>query len=264
MANYVFPLELREADKNWPFVSFIVNDKDRDVIHLPIPPGITFGDSMNYSSIDLGILNAVAVAGAQAALDTSGPERGMARKAGKSVGAMVTAMTDKISKVNVAAGASIAARALRQDDKANVIDFAAKQVLAPNTNTTFNSASVRSFQFAFKMIGKTADETRTIKNITQLFQEKMYPEGDDVVLAYPPTWRIIFHDGNGRENAYIPGIYSCYLTSGQFVFNGNNSIFHEDGSPVEADITISFQETKALTRGEIFKLNKFNNANAVP
>jgi hypothetical protein len=256
MAIYVFPLELRDSQKDWPFIAFTVTGSEPNQIFFPIPQGLTFSDSMIYSSMDLGILGDIGAKAAAEALGPKNEKRGMVRKAGGVMSTTASATMDKIGKMNAAAAASIAAAGLRQDNAAGIINYATKQVLAPNTRTAFNNASVRSFQFQFKMVSRSQKDTDAVRSIVQTFQKYMYPEGDDVIMKYPPTWNIKFHDGTGSLNPYIPGIYDCYLTSFTSTFNASTNIFHEDGSPIETDVTIAFQETKALTRQEIVALSQ--------
>lgn len=277
MAIHVFPLELRESRKSWPYVAFSVsgtagmgditengNYAFSEDIFFPIPQSLAFGSSANYSTIDLGVLATAQMGagaggllgGAAGALEDMGAEGALGGAiVGGSIGAMAGGIMSSSAGNNAYAAASLSARMAKQDDVANRIDFSKKKVLAPNTNVKFDSMSIRSFSFNFKMVGRSKSDTTVIDRIAKIFQKYIYPEGDDVILKYPPTWQIKFYDGDGLENLYIPGIYDCYLTSFSSTFNSSTNIFHEDGSPIETDISLSFQETKQLNRQEIMKLN---------
>lgn len=268
MPIHAFPLELRSSQKDWAFMEFYVQGRTTlrqpesqnvaftEHIYLPIPEGLTFSDGMTYSSINLGILGDIAAKGLVEAFGPSNSDRGIARKSGGVVSTMAKSATEKARQTNAAAAAAIAAKTLRQDNAANLISYGAKQVLNPNTRTTFESSNIRSFNFRFKMVGRTKADSDAIWRITQVFQQYMYPEGNEVIMKYPPTWEISFYDGQGNENPYIPGIYDCYLTNFTPTYNSSTNIFHEDGSPVEVDIELTFQETKALTRKDIVELNE--------
>ena len=84
----------------------------------------------------------------------------------------------------------------------------------------------------------------------------MYPEGNELILKYPPTFTIKFFNGSGKENKFIPAIFESYLTGMSAVYNGSTNIFHSDGSPLESDVQLTFQEIKALTREEIVALSR--------
>jgi hypothetical protein len=208
---------------------------------------------MTYSTIDLGILGDVAAKGM---VDAAG-EGDVGRAIGAGARTAGNELLAKAKSTKVAAAASIAARQLlKQEQVANVIDFANKQVIAPNTNTTFQNSNIRSFQFNFKLVSRTLKDSYAAREIIRTFQEKMYPIGTDVIMAYPPTWSIKFYDGQGAENKHIPGIYTSYLTGLTTTFNSSTNMFHDDGSPLEVDVGIQYQEIKALTRQEIQKLSK--------
>lgn len=242
---YSFPQELANEKNNWPFMTFSVNDQEENTVCLPIPQGLTFGDNMLYGSIDLGIIGDIAAKAITA------------ENIGK-VSAGVNALLNKAKDTNAAAALSIAAkRGLAIPGVgADVIDFSNRQVVSPNTNTTFQNTSIRSFSFAFKLVSRKQKEAESIKNIIDLFQAKMYPEANELILKYPPTFTIKFFNGSGKENKFIPAIFESYLTGMSAVYNGSTNIFHSDGSPLESDVQLTFQEIKALTRNEIVALSR--------
>jgi hypothetical protein len=239
---YSFPQELANEKNNWPFMTFCVNDQEENTVCLPIPQGLTFGDNMIYGNIDLGIIGDIAVKTIEA-------EK-------QKISAGSNALLSKLKDANAAAILSIAAREKLPPRVAETIDFANRQVVSPNTNTTFQNSSIRSFSFAFKLVSRRQKEAESIKKIIDLFQEKMYPEGNELILKYPPTFTIKFFNGSGKENKFIPAIFESYLTGMSAVYNGSTNIFHSDGSPLESDVQLTFQEIKALTREEIVALSR--------
>lgn len=248
--NIVFPETLR--NKPVPFISFIARGIGATVpICLPMPPGVTFGDNMSYSTLDLGIIGTIA----NETINQVANQNTIAGAVGAGVGGLVGSVVNKAKKLNAAAAASIIARNIPASGNiADVIDFSSKQVIAPNTNTSFQNSGIRQFNFTFKLVSKTKKEAVVIDEIVSHFRRGMYPKGNDVVLAYPATWQIKFKNADNSENKFIPKIYSCYLTSLTSTFNGSTNLFHEDGSPIETDVSVSFQETKALTRDDIERL----------
>jgi hypothetical protein len=250
-----FPSELTHPKNNWMYMSFSVRlgKPGAREIYLPIPPGLTFSDSMSYSSLDLGILGTIG----QETINAMDNAKGIKGVIGAGIGGLAGSLVNKAKKLNTAAAASIAARQFRQDGIANTIDFSKKQVIAPNTNTSFQNTGIRSFGFNFKMMPKSKSEADMITKIIKTFRENMYPKGTDVILTYPPIWTMKFYDGmTGRENRKIPKIYECYLTGMTATYNGTTNMFHEDGSPVETDVSVQFQETKALTLSDIVGLSE--------
>ena len=96
-----------------------------------------------------------------------------------------------------------------------------------------------------------------ITKIIKTFRENMYPKGNDVILTYPPIWTMKFYDGaTGTENRKLPKIFQSYLTGMTATYNGTTNMFHNDGSPVETDVSVQFQETRALTLKDIVGLSE--------
>lgn len=76
-------------------------------------------------------------------------------------------------------------------------------------------------------------------------------------IQYPATFNIEFYKGEDR-NVFMPIISTCFLTSLGTTYNATSNIFHADGAPVETDISLAFQETKTLTRQDLYNTEKGN------
>ena len=184
---------------------------------------------MNYGSAELGVGGAIATAA------SGGGEVG---------GADVIAATTKAFK---AGGSSIAASA----------ELKSGLIVNPYTATTFEGVNVRQFEFAFKLVPTSAAESVTAHDIENAFRKYMYPKDIGAgSLEYPPTFRIKFMAG-GRVNKYMPRIIDTYLTGMTASYNATGNSFHQnDGklgaAPVEVDLTLSFQEVRAITRDDLY------------
>ena len=254
----LFPSNLTTTAQKFPFIGFVARKgaTGERSIYLPIPPGISFSDQMQYSTIDLGIIGKAIARATTAAVN----EGGFMSGAGGALGAAAGTFINQMRSANGAAVASLAARQTGFDNVANFVDFGARQVIAPNTNTAFQNSGVRQFQFSFKMMPKDQKEAITITDIVKRFRQNMYPMGNDLILTYPPIWNIMFYDGaKTEENTKLPAIYDCYLTGMSAVYNSSGNMFHADGHPVETDVQLTFEETRALTLSDIVKLSEGRN-----
>lgn len=255
----MYPLELRNQPDR-PCIEFTAYDTssgqvDLKTIWFPCPAGIEIGDQASYNTINLGALGGAlnkAFAAATAAGDTGFKDRLMG--AGSSLANQIK---------DARAGEITALAAMALPGYGDKLQFKAKTILNPNTNTTFEGNSIRSFNFAFKMIARSQKEANEIRKIHEMFRKYTYADSNgnqqNLTLRYPPVWRIRFLDGQKNENKYIPKIYSCYLQSVQSTFNSTSQTFHTDGSPLEVDVTLSYQETRALTRFDIETLGDDEN-----
>ena len=250
-----FPSNLGEDTRRFPFVWFTAKSGSRKDIFLPIPMGLAFSDNMAYSTLDLGIIGSAVSKATAAAVSEGGFFS--ARGAGGALGAAGGTFINQMRSANGAAVVSLAARQTGFDNLANFVDFGAKQVIAPNTNTAFQNSMIRQFQFSFKMMPTNKGEANTITEIVKRFRQNMYPIANDLILTYPPIWNIKFYDGyETNENKKLPGIYDCYLIGMSTVYNNSGNMFHADGHPVETDVQLTFEETRALTLTDIADLSE--------
>lgn len=135
----------------------------------------------------------------------------------------------------------------------------------PNIRTLFRSVAVRQFAFQFKFIAKNAEEAREIKNIIKRFRFYAYPEsisfngGEEgqsdisVGFKYPHPFIIkaAYVDPDGNSTQIGPKIKDCYLTSITTNYNPTTMAFHEDGEPVEIDLSLNFTEETTLNKDDI-------------
>lgn len=258
--SITFPEELAQSNKEYPTVVFSVNPDRGDsstaqAVMLYMPPGLAFGDSMAYNTFNLGALGSAAQS-AISTLDgggsltdalTSASSRVSGDVSGGRGGSAVRAViaADVAKRVGVPGASVVDSGAIGE-----AILFNQKVVQNPNANTSFQSSNLRTFAFNFKMVAQSAKETEAIKEIVKFFRYNMYPEGDTITLSYPPLFNIKFYNG-ASENRYIPRIYDSYLIAATATYNSSTNAFHADGSPVEVDVALTFQEAKALLRSDI-------------
>ncbi len=207
-------------------------------IYLPAPVGLSVSDQANYNTSDFGMTGAEDKFGKdnlKQALTAAGI------KGGKLFGGLVGIEDAQVEKV---AGA----------------------IVNPNTNTTFGGNGVRSFSFTYKFIPESEDESNTVKQIIRRFKGLSYASlassdrenPASLVLTYPPIWQVKFltqtNGGSLSENPFMPKIFDCYLTTVETNYNPNANVFFKGGAPNEIDLSITYQETRALTRNDIDEL----------
>ena len=237
--SYVFPEKLRTAaDEGHAFMKFIiepVGGGNKVDICLYQPVGIAVTDGANYQNFDLGNIK-------------SGLDFAKNVASGKS---------NNTSGSDILAAALIAKNSL--SGKESGFNIRSKAALAagvatnPYTRTTFETVNIRTFSFSFKLVAESADDAETAKGIERSFRKFLYPKrAGALALAYPPLFRIEFYS-NGEINPYMPNIKPCYLTTLESTFNETANTFHRDGSPIEVNLSLSFQEERALLRDDLYE-----------
>lgn len=234
----VFPASLRaQADKGTSHVRFKVlgPDDTGGSCHLFIPQGFSVPDSASYTSIELGMVGAVESAFNNGGIGslTMADAMGQAATAGTLIGQQLGSA--------LVGGALGGFSNLRKGLAAN-----------PYTETQYTGSGIRSFGFTFKLVAESSSEADTALAIEEFFRDNMYPEvAGAFTLKYPNRFKIEFYSG-ADKNRYMPFINECYLLTLQTTYNSTTNAFHDKGQPVEIDIALTFQETKALTRTGLY------------
>jgi hypothetical protein len=234
------------------------NTTIRSPIYLPCPSNIAFADNANLGSIELGIGGANLTNLFNSA--QTNPQGAVAQSAGGFFEGLA-----KIGGAGLKSLGGVGEKLVAQGS------FAAKIVANPFQNTTFGGNGIRSFTFNFKFVAKSQEEAVLIKLINERFRLKMYSGGqltqgdrNAAFVKYPAIWEIEFITGLTNEgykvNPYIPAIYASYISSFNSTFNTTAAAWHQDGAPLEVDMSITFQEARALTGQDIRNLERISNS----
>lgn len=132
------------------------------------------------------------------------------------------------------------------------------EVVNPHTQMLFRSPALRQFNFSFKMMPRSKAEAKEILKIVQFFRLAAYPSLGNTgnkqlnmaTYSFPDVFEIKYLSNN-RVNDKLIKFGRAYLTSINVTYNQTSPSFYEDGMPSEIDLSLTFQETKALSREDI-------------
>ena len=224
------------------------------IISLYMPPALVINDDISYNQVDLGPGGLTAVAGINA---------------GRSLlGAVGSAVSEGLESIfNLASGqiSGTAAQvaAARMSNKIPSVGLRAAAATAlqtgvnPGTRVLFDRPNIRQFTFQFRFIPTSAAEAAQVEKIIRIFREEMYPEELSVInnvpagYRFPNLFEVDFTFLNSK--AKFPRMQLSYLRSCQVSYNGSSMTFHADGHPTEIDMTLIFQEYRALAKQDIQK-----------
>ena len=120
----------------------------------------------------------------------------------------------------------------------------------------------RTHDFAFNFFPKHKDDSKVIKDILQDLKDGMLPKMSGTPLKKnravsapffmaPRHWTIDFFNGDGTENTFLHKIKKSVIKNMQINHDPNSTIsFHEDGSPVQTTLTLTFQEIELPTSSD--------------
>jgi hypothetical protein len=225
-------------------------------ITMYLPLGLTFNDNVAYRNVQLGQLGATMETG-----------MGMAQAMTSGIGSFL----ENFNGSAPAQGGDLAKLAAVQLGKkiptfgaeiGQVAQVTGGVTLNPNERAVFDQPNIREFAFNFKMIAKSPKEQAMITKIIKTFRTELYPEditlpvGDQrsISLGYkfPNKFQLAFQY-DGKEMKNLAKIKPCFLKGVDTVFNATSMAMHEDGSFLEVDMTLRFQETAALTKKDIME-----------
>ena len=261
-----FPLNLAsEGTGMRPLIRFTCFEREgenlnRKTCYFPCPANIAFADNANLGTIDLGMLGA-------ATNDLLNSQAGTT--SGQGTGNLTNPLSVRaaFSKI-LGKGASVIG--VGEQTLANV-KFGLKTVENPYQNTTYSGAGIRTFTFNFKMIAEREDDAIQIKKIHEFFRANMYAgrttaePNSSAFLKYPSVWEIDFLTGITKKgitpNKFLPSIFASYLQNFNATFNTTAPTWYKDGAPLEVDISMTYQESRALERNDIENLSAITELN---
>lgn len=252
----VYPLELNSvstsvvgAQAGRPmirFQSFGAEPGSSVAICMPIPQNISFADAATYNDAELGFAGGAGMAAARAGLGAggnieAGVNAGLGAIAGgipKSLGNLAQGLTASFTSAGGTAQSAVS--------------IGVGATLNKNITTQFTGTGTRRFSFVFKFISVSSAESNRINEISKAFRLGLYPKGNAYQLQYPATWTIQFVNGvTGNDIEYLPKLFECYLESMTSTYNSIANVWRTDGSPLDSEITLTFIESRALTKDDI-------------
>ena len=242
----IFPPTLAIGDQDRPVIVFKAisrGAKNDTHIIFPIPQALQFSDSAAYGTNEVGFSGSIILNAGRAAGGLDASFKNVVNQVQSSLPSDFNSLAGFIGSETLSGG------------NRSAVGVATGTTLNKNIVTEFSGVGTRQFTFQFKLISGSAVESNTIRDIINTFRAGLYPEGNSLQLKYPPTWTINFTKGKD-EISYIPKIFGTYLTTMSTAYNNSMNLFHEDGSPVEVDLQVTFMETRALTLADIKSLEK--------
>jgi len=222
---------------------------------LYLPVAFQVNDGFDYQSASLGAVGAGVMAGLNQGQDiVSSALQGIKEGAQSVFDLFGTGTVSRVAAVRGAQTVPMIPDAVR-----NAIGIAARVSMNPNIRTMFNGVAVREFNFVFKFIPRSYEESVMVKRIIKFFRFHAYPTeipyGKSISLAYdyPNMFKIRLLSKSGDDffkNIGTP-IKLSYLKTVSTTYNPTSPVLHDDGSPTEVDMTLTFTEYKPLSRYDV-------------
>ena len=242
---------------NRPDQTNIVAEPDADVpvVELYFPQSLTFNDDVTYNSVDLGPSG---LAAAAALNNGRGILSAIARGVTEGVESIFNLARGQLTTQAAQVAGARATQFVPREGIRAAITTATQVGINPGTRILFEKPNIRQFSFTFKLIATSAQEANQIESIIKTFRTEMYPETINIAngtipagYKFPNLFSIEF--SMTGADMKIPALQYCYLRSAQSSYNATSMTFHPDGHPTEIDLTLVFQEYRALSKQDIQK-----------
>jgi len=227
-------------------------DLDNPAIQLFFPPALQYNDAVTYNNANLG-------AGGATALGALNSGQSIASALGAGLSEGMESIFNLASGSLSAEAAKVAASRISSklpSGYAAAGSTALQTGLNPGTRLLFDQPAMRQFQFSFKLIPTSYQESLVIESIIKNFRFQMYPReidlnpGIPIGYEFPNIYRIEFGFQGGT--LHIPKIQYCYLKDVQTAYNSTSGgVFFDGGHPTEIDLNLTFLEYRALSKRDV-------------
>lgn len=253
--------ELRQADKqlqgdeNRTYEKAGTSRSTGEKVTLYLPSAIQIQDAVTYENINLGYIGA----GVEAGLGGGGSVVGSAlNMMGEGVSSFIGAVSGGQALESPLARLALTQAAnLGGDQIGGAVRGLTRTAINPNARTLFREVPIRQIPFTFRMIATSKKEAEEIKNIIKFFRTELYPEeitttlsGQEISIGYkfPNPFKITsYYRGKQIGIKFL----DSYLQNFTATYNQNSQAMHKDGNFTEVDISMTFIETRALSRKKI-------------
>ena len=220
-------------------------------VYLPLPENFQSDFNVTYDTVDTGATGAIA--------SQLGAVTENARKAALARGANEASAKDVLAEITSALGKSGVDVATRTGyglidstesslgglvggaaGASGFIQKALGQIPNPHPSVFFKGLPLRQFQFAWKLVPLTSDDSNNLKTILRTIKKHILPGLDGSQLVYPHLCKITVK-GTDRYDQYQP----CFVENMSINYSGEGtSAFFKDGAPVSVFLTMQFRESE--------------------
>jgi hypothetical protein len=255
--SFVSGLGIEEVEPNKLYEGSKIPSKSVEA-ELYFPLSVTMDDNVQYEGMDLAGIGTSILKGMQ---NQQTVTQAVANSVMSGLGNLFDFAFGGLADQTTAQYAAARYGKLGPQGVQTALTVAAQAAVNPNTRAIFRGVSIREFSFNFKMIPRSAKEAQEIAGIIQFFRSELYPEvfeigetGLPLGYRFPNMFKIEFKHRDLA--AKIPQLEYCFLRGVQSSYNPTGQSFHADGYPNEIDMTLRFQEHRALHKADIVKEGK--------
>tara|TARA_B100001057_G_scaffold61295_1_gene54634 strand:+ start:458 stop:1630 length:1173 start_codon:yes stop_codon:yes gene_type:complete len=228
-------------------------------IKLYMPPGVMFHDNVQYDQAQLGLSGA---AGLQAFNDTGSGMSAIGSMLSETAASLTGLFSGggnlDTARVAMARGVQAYSSLLTSGQQA-AFNLGLQVTVNPNTRSVFQGVSVRNFSFQYDFYPTSKTEQNQVERIIKTFRTQMYPRaipeaslqaGFPLGYKFPNLFEINFKFNNAEIQG-MPRPLFCFLRDVSTTFNPGGMSYHDQGKPTHMNMSLQFQEFRALNQQDI-------------
>ena len=213
--------------------------KRRGVISLPMQPGISETNSVDWGNNEL---NPLQLAGASTAIAAQTTLGNAIAGEGFDLTSLLQTTKGTLSAAAQAIGEdTIKAYFAGQAIGANIIGRSTGLTINNNLEVLFNGPNLRSFNYNYRFTPREPKEADKIKQIIRFFKKQMAPKRSTsrIFLKSPNVWKLKYTYKNGDSHPFLNNIKICALNqfTVDYTPDGSYSTYEDDGGRGDGSMT---------------------------
>jgi hypothetical protein len=223
---------------------------DQADVVLPLPMNLREYYQIHYAEVDFSVLGGIDEVGT-----------GLFRQYAET-GSMPQEMWDSLGKNTVGLTQAMARKTLGfVSDGASLLDRIRSDIVNPHITSVFRGVSPRDHTLSWRLSATTAQESRTLSQIKDLFRDRMHPTKKDAfLLNFPDEVYVQFMAGNRQ---FLYPIFKAVLVGFEAPrsSDGTNAFFAGTDEPVITEFHLHLREVESATRETFTEVGAFPTSN---
>jgi hypothetical protein len=226
-------------------------------IALYLPRAIQIQDTVTYdNAFQLGLIGGAIEAGLQSGASAAGSALGAIANEAAGLGNTLLGRTGGMSQeaAGILSGKVAAKIPVIGDAAGGAVRSATGLTTNPNVRAIFKDVPIRNFSFAFQLIPTSQNEAIVIEDIIKTFRTELYPTalragGVNVGYRFPNRFliKVKYNNRDIKGIRFLP----VYMQSFNATYNSATGGMHSDGRFSAVDISMTFTETRAISKSDI-------------
>ena len=218
-------------------------------MYLPMPQDILDNNTVGWNEDKVNSIAAAGIGGVSDALSGKGDK--VLEQMGQGVEKMTDLNSNERKAINDFIGTQAVNAAGANVRAESMLTRGTGKILQSNMELLFTGPGLRSFNFAWNLAPRDADEAHEVKNIIRAIKIAMAAKrGGDTngwFIDSPDYFKLNYKHRGNRPHPFLNQFKPCAMTSFNVNYTGSGTYAtYADGAPVHTQISMAFQEVNPV------------------